>query len=202
MGAETRIQLDLARKVTTMTSVGAIVGGLATGAVYVLLGLLLLDGQIPLAAAATCVLPVQSAQRSLATAVFQVDRVYDEGVHVRDYTLFLHRAAEQTTGEAGTHDPGLLRQLVVDGVSLRYADRPTSAVDEVTLIIKQGETVAFVGENGSGKSSLATVIGEGGIPGWNIALKLKWGPCQGGVCEVLRSWWWLRRRPSSPGPFL
>ena len=70
MGVETRIQLDLARKVTTTTTIGSLVGGIATFAVYVLLGMLLLDGQIPLAAAATCVIAVQTAQRSLATVTY------------------------------------------------------------------------------------------------------------------------------------
>ena len=31
MGVETRIQLDLARRVTTTTSVGSVIGGVATG---------------------------------------------------------------------------------------------------------------------------------------------------------------------------
>ena len=54
--------------------------------------MLLLDGQIPLAAAATCVIAVQSAQRSLAIATFQVDHVYTEGQHFGDYTGFMTRA--------------------------------------------------------------------------------------------------------------
>src|SRR5690606_28018729 len=81
MGAETRIQLDLARRSTTRSSVGAVIGGLAVGGVYVLLGLLLLDGQIPLSEAATCVIAVQAAQRSLSTVTMQVDRIYTEGQH-------------------------------------------------------------------------------------------------------------------------
>ena len=59
-----------------------------------LLGVLLLDGQIPLAAAATCVIAVQAAQRSLAVVTFQVDRIYTEGQHFSDYTGFMTRAAD------------------------------------------------------------------------------------------------------------
>ncbi|WP_434740631.1 ABC transporter ATP-binding protein [Micromonospora sp. SH-82] len=161
MGVETRIQLTLARRVTTTTTVGAMIGGTATAVVYVLLGLLLIDGQIPLAAAATCVIAVQSAQRSLALITFQVDRVYTEGQHFRDYTGFMTRAADYLprphTTDHDTH-PQRLRQITVDAVSLRYPDRDTPAVDHVTLTIEAGQTVAFVGENGSGKSTLATMI--------------------------------------------
>ncbi|MEU8183202.1 ATP-binding cassette domain-containing protein [Micromonospora sp. NPDC049044] len=165
MRVETDIQLALARRVTTTTTVGAIIGGLATGTVYVLLGLLLLDGQIPLAAAATCVIAVQSAQRSLAIATFQVDHVYTEGQHFGDYTGFMTRAdaylPDATRPAAG---PQRLRELTVDKVSLRYPDRDTPAVDNVTLRITAGQTVAFVGENGSGKTTLAAMIAGLRVP--------------------------------------
>ncbi|MEU8301202.1 ATP-binding cassette domain-containing protein [Micromonospora sp. NPDC048909] len=163
MGVETDIQLALARRVTTTTTVGAMTGGAATGVVYVLLGLLLIDGHIPLAAAATCVIAVQSAQRSLAVVTFQVDRVYTEGQHFGDYTGFMTRAAAYLPDEAGASgaagvEPEPLRQVAVRDVTLRYPDRDTPAVDGVTLTIEAGQTVAFVGENGSGKTTLAAMI--------------------------------------------
>ncbi|MGV9215674.1 ABC transporter ATP-binding protein [Micromonospora sp. RB23] len=162
MQVETDIQLVLARRVTTTTTVGAMIGGVATAAVYVLLGLLLIDGQIPLAAAATCVIAVQSAQRSLAIVTFQVDRVYTEGQHFHDYTGFMNRAIaylpQRQTGTEPGAQPDRLRELTVSGVSMRYPDRDTPAVDNVTLTITTGQTVAFVGENGSGKTTLAAMI--------------------------------------------
>ncbi|MFG1955292.1 ABC transporter ATP-binding protein [Micromonospora sp. NPDC048830] len=162
MGVETDIQLALARHVTTTTTVGAMIAGVATAVVYVLLGLLLIDGQIPLAAAATCVVAVQSAQRSLSVVTFQVDRVYTEGQHFRDYTGFMARATAYLPDPAADATDGLvpdrLREVTVDAVSLRYPDRDVPAVDQVTLTIEAGQTVAFVGENGSGKSTLAAMI--------------------------------------------
>ncbi|MEU8264206.1 ABC transporter ATP-binding protein [Micromonospora sp. NPDC048999] len=161
MGVETGIQLALARRVTTTTTVGSMIAGVATAVVYVLLGLLLVNGQIPLAAAATCVVAVQSAQRSLAVVTFQIDRAYTEGQHFRDYTGFMARAvaylpAEDTCSPAAA--PDRLREIAIDDVSLRYPDRDSPAVNQVTLTIRAGQTVAFVGENGSGKSTLAAMI--------------------------------------------
>lgn len=162
MGVETSIQLALARRVTTTTTVGAMIGGIATAAVYVLLGLLLIDGQIPLAAAATCVIAIQSGQRSLAVVTFQIDRVYTEGQHFRDYTGFMTRAADYlpptATPDPRTASTDQLCEVAVDAVGLRYPDRDSPAVNDVTLTITAGQTVAFVGENGSGKSTLATMI--------------------------------------------
>lgn len=173
MGAETDTQLALARKVTTTRAVGSVVSGLATGAVYVLLGYLLLDGQIPLAAAATCVIAVQAAQRALTTVTLHVDRVDTEGQHFSDYTGFMTRA--DTYLPPSTLDataPGPLTELAVRNVTLAYPERDTPAVDHATLTIHAGQTVAFVGENGSGKTTLAAMIaglrtpGRGGIT-WN-----------------------------------
>ncbi|MEU5549345.1 ATP-binding cassette domain-containing protein [Micromonospora sp. NPDC047793] len=179
MGVETDIQLALARRVTTTTTVGSLVGGVATGLVYVLLGLLLIDGQIPLAAAATCVIAVQAAQRSLSVVTFQMDRVYTEGQHFRDYTGFMTRAAGYLPEAVDAVPPERLRELTVDGVSLRYPERDDLAVDGVTLTVRAGQTVAFVGENGSGKSTLAALIAslrtptEGTIR-WNGRALTEW----------------------------
>ncbi|GIJ23547.1 ABC transporter ATP-binding protein [Micromonospora lutea] len=172
MGVETDIELALARRVTTTVTVGSMIGGVATAVVYVLLGLLLIDGQIPLAAAATCVIAVQAAQRSLAVVTFQMDRVYTEGQHFRDYTGFMTRAATYLPEQVVAAAPDRLRVLTVDAVSLRYPDRDSPAVDRVTLTVEAGQTVAFVGENGSGKSSLAALIAalrtpSEGVIRWN-----------------------------------
>ncbi|MFI7023047.1 ABC transporter ATP-binding protein [Micromonospora sp. NPDC049900] len=179
MAVETDIQLALARQVTTTTTVGSVIGGVATGLVYVLLGLLLIDGQIPLAAAATCVIAVQAAQRSLSVITYQIDRVYTEGQHFRDYTGFMTRAAGYLPEPVDAVPPERLRELTVDGVSLRYPDRDDLAVDRVTLTVQAGQTVAFVGENGSGKSTLAALIASlrnptEGMIRWNGRVLTEW----------------------------
>jgi ATP-binding cassette subfamily B protein len=172
MGVETRIQLDLARRATTRSSIGAVVGGLAVGGVYVLLGVLLLGGQIPLSEAATCVIALQAAQRSLSTVTMQVDRIYTEGQHFSDYTGFMTRARGHMPTESGTIPAEPLRTVAVHGVTLTYPDRDTPALRDLSLTIHSGQTVAFVGENGSGKSTLAAVVTGLRVPGagtvtWN-----------------------------------
>jgi len=172
MEVETRTQLDLARRSTTRSSLGAVVGGLAVGGVYVLLGLLLLDGQIPLPEAATCVIALQAAQRSLSTVTLYVDRIYTEGQHFGDYTGFMRRAQDHMPAEPGIVPVSPLRTLAVRGVTLTYPDRDAPAVHDLSLTIHSGQTVAFVGENGSGKSTLAALVAglrkpDSGVVTWN-----------------------------------
>jgi ATP-binding cassette subfamily B protein len=172
MGAETKIQLDLARRGTTMSSVGAVVGGLAVFGVYALLGVLLIGGEIPLAEAATGVIALQAAQRSLSTVTLYVDRIYTEGQHFGDYTGFMDRAKDHQPDGAGTETAGPLRTLGMDDVTLTYPDRDAPAVADLTLRVEAGQTVALVGENGSGKSTVAAMIAglrspEAGVITWN-----------------------------------
>jgi len=174
MGAQIAVELAVARRVTTTTSIGAAVGGIALTGVYVLLGVLLLDGQIPLAAAATCVVAVQAAQRALTMLTFQIDRVYASGQFFNEYVKFLGAAETYLAPdlERERPSPGRLVELGVHGVSLSYPDRDRPAVDDLTLTIRAGQTIALVGENGSGKSTLAAMIAglrtpTGGQITWN-----------------------------------
>ncbi|MFD1366631.1 ABC transporter ATP-binding protein [Actinoplanes sichuanensis] len=172
MGAQIAAELRVAQRVTTTTSVGAAIGGIALTGVYVLLGALLLNGRIPLAAAATCVIAVQAAQRSLAQVTFQIDRVYASGQFFNEYIRFLTTAAAHLPEARTAPVPEALRVLAVDNVSLCYPDRDKPALDEVTLSIRAGETIALVGENGSGKSTLAAIVAglrapTSGTVSWN-----------------------------------
>ncbi|MEV6598598.1 ABC transporter ATP-binding protein [Actinoplanes sp. NPDC051346] len=173
MGAQTAVDLALARRVTTTTAIGSATGGLALTGVYILLGVLLIDGQIPLAAAATCVVAVQAAQRALTQTTFQIDRMFTDGQFFNEYVGFLERAATYlpTSANEGSA-PEELREIAVRGVSLTYPDRDKPAVDELSVTIRAGETIALVGENGSGKSSLAAMIAglrepTTGVVNWN-----------------------------------
>ncbi len=59
----------------------------------------------------------------------------------------------------GTHTAQRARgELELRGVSLRYRDDQSAAIDGLTLHVRAGETVALVGPSGAGKSSLVHLL--------------------------------------------
>ncbi len=68
----------------------------------------------------------------------------------------LDRPAEQT--DAGAPLPRHTESIRFERASLRYAGAEHDALAGVTLEIPFGETVAFVGPNGSGKTSLLSLV--------------------------------------------
>jgi len=48
--------------------------------------------------------------------------------------------------------------IELDNVSFSYPNHPTPVLDQISLTINQGETIAVVGKNGAGKTTLAKVL--------------------------------------------
>jgi ATP-binding cassette subfamily B protein/ATP-binding cassette subfamily C protein len=159
VAAETAADLAVVRSQTATRAAGGGLGGLATVGVYVALGWLLTAGRVPLAAAAAGVVALQSGRQALQLFVVAANGLYEDALYFRDYTDFCDRAAAQIrTGAAGGRPPVPFAELVLDEVSLTYPGAAEPAVDRVSLTIRRGEIVALVGENGSGKTSLARLL--------------------------------------------
>jgi subfamily B ATP-binding cassette protein MsbA len=68
--------------------------------------------------------------------------------------------------DAGTRELGRARgDIEFRGVSFAYPDAPRRALDNVSLKIAAGETVALVGSSGSGKTTLANLLPRFYTPG-------------------------------------
>jgi len=71
--------------------------------------------------------------------------------------------------QGGTHTAERARgEIVLSCVSLRYRDDTAAAVDDLSLHVRAGETVALVGPSGAGKSSLVNLLPRFVDPGSGI----------------------------------
>jgi len=113
---------------------------------------------LPLAAAGTAVLALQAARQSLTLAVTNVNRLYEEGLYFGDYTDFCSRARLRVPAAATGRLVAAPHRITVERATLRYPGARTAAVRDACLTVHRGQTIALVGENGSGKTSLARLI--------------------------------------------
>jgi ATP-binding cassette subfamily B protein len=54
--------------------------------------------------------------------------------------------------------PGLSGEIAFHHVSFKYPDAADSVLEDVNFTVKQGETIAFIGSTGSGKSTLINLV--------------------------------------------
>ena len=63
---------------------------------------------------------------------------------------------KEMKGEQGT--PDFSKGIVAHNISFSYPGRDEAAIKDLSLTIKDGETIAIVGENGAGKSTLVRLL--------------------------------------------
>ena len=150
--------LKAANRETSTRVMAQAAGGVATAGVYIALGILLAVGAIPLAVAGTAVLAIRSAQASLSSLLYAVNRCYEQGLYFSDYLAFCADAARRIPPPGTRPVPAGFDRITVDRVTFTYPGAGRPALNEVSIEIGQGEVVALVGENGSGKTTLAKIL--------------------------------------------
>lgn len=138
--------------------VGRAWSGVATGATFAALGLLLYAGWIPLAVAGTAVIATRTSSAALGQLVRATNELFEQSLYVSDYQAFVSTARDRRRPESAVAAPPAPHRITLHEVGFRYPGAPHSAVRDISLTIHKGQTVALVGENGSGKTTLAKII--------------------------------------------
>ncbi len=137
---------------------GRAVGGVGTGITYVVLAAMLIAGWLPLAAGAGAVLAIQSGRSSLTQLIEFAHLVYEHALWVDDLLAVQERSRGLLPRTADVRAPEQVKEITVQDVHFTYPGKDTPALDGVSFTLRAGETVAFVGLNGSGKSTCAKVL--------------------------------------------
>ncbi|MFJ4990307.1 ABC transporter ATP-binding protein [Streptomyces sp. NPDC088732] len=137
---------------------GRSVGGLGTGITYTALAAMLIAGWLPLAAGAGAVLAIQAGQASLIRLVEVAHLVYEQAMWVDDLLAVQERCRRLLPREARLAAPDRVETIALRDVHFTYPGKTAPALNGITMALRAGETVAFVGLNGSGKSTCAKLL--------------------------------------------
>lgn len=140
--------------------VSGVVASLLAAVALALLVAVAIDGRLTIAEAGVAVLALQQVTnqlRGMADALGEIDAA----------TPFLHDFARFEAEDAPrllavTESPSALpplESLVLDHVSFTYPGTEHEVLHEISLRLDSGDVVAVVGQNGSGKTTMAKLIG-------------------------------------------
>ncbi|MEV7280048.1 ABC transporter ATP-binding protein [Streptomyces sp. NPDC093111] len=153
------------REQTRLAWIGARTGlaadgvrGLATVAAYGVLGLLLWNGQMALAVGGTAVLAIRAGSASITDLVLRVTDVQEESLFVADLERLCVEAARRAIPTTGVDLPDDFDAIRFEKVTFSYQGAERPSLREVDLVIPRGKTVALVGRNGSGKTTVSKLL--------------------------------------------
>ncbi len=125
------------------------------------------NGSFGIDAAVAVVLAVQQLASRMTSLRFALTAVHSNQLFLSDLHAFLEPVVEpvgvrmaRPMSEEEVRDFRTQRgaSLELIGVSFKYPNQTSPAVNDVNLHIAPGQVVALVGENGSGKTTLAKII--------------------------------------------
>ncbi|MEY9856280.1 ATP-binding cassette subfamily B protein [Catenulispora sp. GAS73] len=157
-------RLQLVRAEASSMVVGNAVAGFFTGVVYAVLALLLWRQSIPLAVGGTAYLAVSRVQQALLGLAMDINELYAEGLYLEDYRSFCDDAAGHLPPTGSEPAPEEFEEILVEDVEFTYQGAKTPAVAGVSLRVRRGQVVAFVGENGAAKTTMAKLLGRLYLP--------------------------------------
>lgn len=134
---------------------------LASSGTFLYVALLAVRGQVTLGGLTVFTQAASQVQGAFQGILGGVQGIYEHGL----YLSTLYELLERKQKIVAPENPAPVRRPFQQGiefrnVSYRYPDRAAKALDNVSFTIEPGQTVALVGRNGAGKSTIVKLLGR------------------------------------------
>ena len=134
---------------------------LASSATFLYVALLAVNGRVTLGSLTVFTQAAAQVQGAFQGILGGIQGIYENGL----YLSTLYELLEREPRIHAPEHPAPVRRPFRQGiefrnVSYRYPDREALALDDVSFTIEPGQTVALVGRNGAGKSTVVKLLGR------------------------------------------
>ena len=139
---------------------GYVLGLLASIAFYFAygwVGLAAIGGVITIGQMTMYIAQFRLGQNAVTSSLTSIRGMYEDNLYLSNLTEYLEHKVPEKTGDKKS-GPNPDEGIRFEHVSFSYEDSDVAALDNVSLHIKQGESLAIVGENGSGKTTLIKLL--------------------------------------------
>ncbi len=120
--------------------------------------LLALQGKSSLGTVAMAFLVFQRGYSVLGDFSRSATQLAEDNIFMNDFTDFVNLPTLSSTAIDSSFPPTLQKGITIENVSFRYKPDHKNALNGVNIHIPAGKTVAFVGKNGSGKTTMIKLI--------------------------------------------
>ncbi|CAN5522451.1 ABC transporter ATP-binding protein [soil metagenome] len=134
---------------------------IASSATFLYVALQALRGVITLGQLTVFTQAAQQVQISFQGLLGGVQGIYEHGLYLSTLYDLLDRqpAIETPENPVPIRDP-FQQGIEFRNVSFKYPDKEEYALEDVSFMIEPGETIALVGKNGAGKTSVVKLLGR------------------------------------------
>ncbi|MEJ7901613.1 MAG: ABC transporter ATP-binding protein [Thermomicrobiales bacterium] len=134
---------------------------LASSGTFLYVAVLAIRGQVTLGALTVYTQAASQVQGAFQGILGGVQGIYENGL----YLSTLYELLEREPHISAPANPVPMERPFTQGIEFRnvsyhYPDRDTPALTDVSFTIEPGETIALVGQNGAGKSTIVKLLGR------------------------------------------